>query len=107
MVGLTAHGLWRRALGRLLIHPCEEGAGVDAEWPLILSRFPELRSGYILCEGLEFETADRYQREIAHAGGLERWLQAQSAQPELWVDHLRVACEIAEAALRVVECGQR
>jgi hypothetical protein len=71
-----------------------------------LSRFPELRLGYILCEGLEFETADRYQRAIAQAGGLERWLEAQSARPELWVHRLRVACEIAEAALRAAECSQ-
>jgi len=59
------------------------------------------------CEGLEFETADRYQAEIARAGGLERWLEAQSSRPELWVHRLRVACEIAEAALRVEERGQR
>jgi hypothetical protein len=102
-----SRGLSRRAAELLLIHSREEGAGVDAEWPLLVSRFPELRSGYILCEGLEFETADRHQAEIAQAGGLERWLEAQSAQPELWVQRLRVACEIAEAALRVAECRQR
>ena len=101
-----SRGLSRRAAERLLIHSREEGAGVDAEWPLIVSRFPELRSGYILCEGLEFETADRCQREIAQAGGLERWLKAQSARPELWVHRLRVACEIAEAALRAAKCCQ-
>jgi hypothetical protein len=88
----------------LLTHSREEGAGVDAEWPLIVNCFPGLRSGYILCEGLEFETADRHQPEIAQAGGLERWLEAQSARPELWVHRLRVACEIAEAALRAAEC---
>jgi len=101
-----SRGLSRRAAERLLIHSREEGVGVDAEWPLIVSRFPDLRSGYILCEGLEFETADRCQGEIAQAGGLERWLEAQSARPELWVHRLRVACEIAEAALRVVERSQ-
>ncbi|MFB0536578.1 MAG: hypothetical protein ACETWR_16535 [Anaerolineae bacterium] len=101
-----SRGLSRRAAELLLIHSREEGAGVDAEWPLIVSRFPELRSGYTLCEGLEFETADRYQREIAQAGGLERWLETQSARPELWVHRLRVACEIAEAALRAAECRQ-
>jgi hypothetical protein len=98
-----SRGLSRRAAEPLLIHSHEVGAGVDAEWPLIVSRFPELRSGYILCEGLEFETADRYQKEVAQAGGLEQWLEAQSARPELWVHRLRVACEIAEAALRVAE----
>ena len=46
-----------------------QGTGVDAEWPLIMNRFPELRLGYILCEGLEFEMADRYQKEIAQAWG--------------------------------------
>jgi hypothetical protein len=98
-----SRGLSRRAAELLLTHSREEGAGIDAEWPLIVSRFPELRSGYILCEGLEFETADRCQAEIAQAGGLEHWLKAQSARPELWVQRLRVACEIAEAALRVAE----
>ena len=99
-----SRGLSQRAAELLLIHSREEGVGVDAEWPLIVSRFPELRLGYILCEGLEFETADRHQIEIAQAGGLERWLEAQSARPELWVHRLRVACEIAEAALRAAEC---
>jgi hypothetical protein len=98
-----SRGLSRRAAERLLIHSHEEGAGVDAEWPLIVSRFRELRSDYLLCEGLEFETADSYQAEIAQAGGLERWLEAQSARPELWLHRLRVACEIAEAALRAAE----
>ena len=98
-----SRGLSRRAAELLLTHSREEGAGVDAEWPLIVSRFPELRSGYILCEGLEFETADRHQRDIVQAGGLEHWLEAQSARPELWVRRLRVACKIAEAALRVAE----
>jgi hypothetical protein len=101
-----SRGLSRRAAERLLTHSREEGAGVDAEWPLIVSRFSELRLGYILCEGLEFETADRHQAEIAQAGGLECWLEAQSARPELWVHRLRVACEIAEAALRVAESCQ-
>jgi hypothetical protein len=36
-------------------------------------------------------------------GGLERWLEAQQARPELWVHRLRLACDIAEAALRVAE----
>jgi hypothetical protein len=64
-----------------------------------VSRFPDFRSGYILYEGLEFETADRYQKEIAQAGGLGRWLEAQSALAELWIHRLRVACDIAQAAL--------
>jgi hypothetical protein len=98
-----SRGLSRRAAELLLTHSREEGAGVDAEWPLIVGCFPELRSGYILCEGLEFETADRCHAEIAQAGGLEHWLKAQSARPELWVQRLRVACEIAEAALRAAE----
>jgi len=101
-----SRGLSRRAAELVLIHSREEGAGVDAEWPLIVDRFPELRSGYILCEGLEFETADRYQAEIAQAGGLEHWLEAQSARPELWVHRLRVTCEIAEAAFRAAKCSQ-
>jgi hypothetical protein len=101
-----SRGLSRRAAERLLIHSREKGAGVDAEWPLIVSRFSDLRSGYILCEGLEFETADRCQVEIAQAGGMERWLETQLARPELWVHRLRVACDIAEAALRVVERRQ-
>jgi hypothetical protein len=101
-----SRGLSRWAAELLLIHSHEEGAGVDAEWPLIVNRFPELRLGYLLCEGLEFETPDRHQREIAQAGGLEQWLEAQSARPELWVHRLRVACEIAEAALRATEWGQ-
>ena len=45
--------------------------GFHAEWPLIARDTPGLRCAYLPCEGLEYETADRYSDQIAAAGGID------------------------------------
>ena len=99
-IGAGSRGLSRRAAEALLEISREPTVGVDAEWPLLLLRQDGLRVGYRLCEGLEFETADRFGAEIEAAGGYGAWEAQMSADPGRWVFRLRVALLIAEAAVR-------
>lgn len=99
-VGAGARGLSRRAGEALLAASQEATVGVDAEWPLLLLRRDGYRVGYRACEGLAFETADRFGPEIEAAGGYGAWEAQMSADPGRWAFRLRVAQLIAEAVVR-------
>jgi hypothetical protein len=99
-VGAGSRGFSREAATWLLATSQEQTVGADAEWPLLLLRRDGLRVGYRRCEGLEFETADRFAPEIEAAGGRPEWLARQAADPRRWVFRLRLALLIAEAAVR-------
>jgi hypothetical protein len=99
-VGAGSRGLSRRAAETLLEHSQEPTVGIDAEWPLLLLRQDGFRVGHRACEGLEFETADRFAPEIEAAGGYQAWEAQISADPRQWVFRLQVALRIAEAAVR-------
>jgi hypothetical protein len=99
-VGAGSRGLSRRAAETLLEISQEMTVGIDAEWPLLLLKRGGFRVGYRPCEGLEFETADRFGPEIEAAGGYQAWEAQASAQPERWVFRLQVALYIAQAAVR-------
>jgi hypothetical protein len=101
-IGAGSRGLSRRAAETLLETSQEPTIGVDAEWPLLLLNRHGLCVGYRTCEGLEFETADRFGAEIEAAGSYAAWEAQMSADPGRWVFRLRVALLIAEAAVR---CG--
>jgi hypothetical protein len=99
-VGAGSRGLSRRAAETLLETSREQTVGIDAEWPLLLLR----RDGFCVdhrpCEGLEFETADRFGPEIEAAGGYKHWEAEMNADPARWAFRLKVALLIAEAAVR-------
>ncbi|HSJ56594.1 MAG TPA: hypothetical protein VLC95_05410, partial [Anaerolineae bacterium] len=107
-VGAGSRGLSRRAVEALLELSREQTVGVDAEWPLILlnrkchaeanSTFT-FRTGYRACEGLEFETADRFTAEIEAAGSYDAWLTEMEASPARWAFRLQVAHLIAQAVV--------
>lgn len=99
-VGAGSRGISRRAAEVLLHVSQEQTVGVDAEWPLLLLKRRGFRLGHRPCEGLEFETADRFTAQIQAAGGYGAWEADMSADPKQWVFRLRVALMIAEAALR-------
>lgn len=98
-VGAGSRGLSRRAVGALLETSRERGVGVDAEWPLLLLGRAGFRVGHRPCEGLEFETADRFGPEIEAAGGCRAWQARMSADPRQWAFRLEVALLIAQAAV--------
>ena len=99
-VGAGSRGLSRRAVERLLKISQEPTVGTDAEWPLLLLNQDGFRVGHRPCEGLEFETADRFGPEIEAAGGYEAWEAEISADPELWVYRAELALMIARAVVR-------
>jgi len=99
-VGAGSRGLSRRAAETLLTLSEEQTIGIDAEWPLLLMAQDSFRVSYRACEGLEFETADRFGPEIKAAGGYEAWEAERSADPAHWTHRLKVALLIAEAATR-------
>jgi hypothetical protein len=99
-VGAGSRGLSRRVVERLLATSQELTVGVDAEWPLLALSDDSFRVGYRACEGLEFETADRFGPEIAAAGGYSAWEAQVSADPRRWVYRLQIALRIAEASVR-------
>jgi hypothetical protein len=101
-----SRALSRRGASFLLDHSQERGVGVDAEWPLLLQRVPGMKVGYRVCEGLEFETPDRFGLEIETAGGLTAWVERMNASPQRWAHRLRLAAEIAEAAARLSGRGK-
>jgi hypothetical protein len=99
-VGAGSRGLSRRAAKTLSEISREQTVGVDAEWPLLLLNRDGFRVGHRICEGLEFETADRFGPEIEAGGGYEPWEARMSANADQWVFRLKVALMIAEAAVR-------
>jgi hypothetical protein len=99
-VGAGSRGLSRRAAETLLRLSQEMTVGVDAEWPLLLLNREGYRVGHRRCEGLEFETADRFGAEIEAAGSYQAWESETDSDPQQWVFRLRVALMISEAVLR-------
>jgi hypothetical protein len=99
-VGAGSRGFSRSAAETLLEISRERTVGIDAEWPLLLLGRDGFRVGFQACEGLEFETSDRFGPEIEAAGGYEAWEAQASADPARWAFRLKVAQLIAEAAVR-------
>jgi hypothetical protein len=106
-VGAGSRGLSRRAAETLLRLSQEMTVGVDAEWPLLLLNREGYRVGHQRCEGLEFETADRFGAEIEAAGGYQAWEAEMDSDPRQWVFRLRVALMISEAVLHYAGSEQQ
>lgn len=99
-IGAGSRGLSRRAAEWLLAESREEGVGIDAEWPLLILGRDGWITGQRLCDGLEFETADRFGAEIEAAGDARAWMARMSADPHRWVYRAQLALDIANAAIR-------
>jgi hypothetical protein len=105
-VGAGSRGFSRRGAERLLELSQEPTIGIDAEWPLLLLGQEGYSVGFRACEGLEFETADRFAAEIEAAGSYAAWEAEMSADPARWVFRMRLALLIAEAIVRYGGVGQ-
>jgi hypothetical protein len=99
-IGAGSRGFSRRAAEALLETSQEQTVGIDAELPLLLLKRDGFRVGHCLCEGLEFETADRFGPEIEAAGSYAAWEAQMSADPQRWVFRMELAQMIAEAVIR-------
>lgn len=92
-----AWGLSQRAARALAARAVVMDIGFHAEWPLLARDTPGLRCAYLPCEGLEYETADRYADEIAAAGGLAAWHAADEADLARWQARLAYIAQVAAA----------
>ncbi len=90
-----AWGFSRRGIAALHAQSHITDIGFHAEWPLIARDTPELCCGYVPCEGLEYETADRYGDQIAAAGGIETWHARQNADIRQWRQRISYITQIA------------
>ncbi len=95
-----AWGFSQHGVAALLARAHVTDIGFHAEWPLIMREIPDLRCGYLPCEGLEYETADRYADQIAAAGGIEQWHAAQNMDIHRWQYRLTYVTQIAETIAR-------
>ncbi len=105
-VGAGSRGFSRRGAEKLLEWSEEPTVGIDAEWPLLLLGQEDFAVGYRACEGLEFETADRFAAEIKAAGSYDAWEAEMSADPARWAFRMRLAALIAEAIVRYGGTGR-
>ncbi|MBZ0303997.1 MAG: hypothetical protein K8J31_29935 [Anaerolineae bacterium] len=90
-MGSGARGLSRRAIEALNAHCTDETISVDVTWPLCLRKQAGLTLGYVLAEGLEFETGDGYGHEQVAAADYAHWLDALDDDPRRWAYRLKVA----------------
>lgn len=100
-----SRGLSRKAARLLSLHSREETVGVDGEWPIILQQFPELKLGYRAYDGLEFESLDGREEEIANAGGREAWAAKSLDSPEVWLLRIGLVQDTIAAALKARQPG--
>ena len=72
--------------------------GTDAEWPLILKQ-TGYRVEYIAVDGLDWESADRYQAEAADQRSQKEAADLYDADPQNWSRRVAVAMEIVQVGL--------
>jgi hypothetical protein len=72
--------------------------GVDAEWPILLQR-AGFQVDYLEVDGLDWESADRYQERAASSDGQAQAAQEYDRNPEHWQARVVVAQEIVEWAM--------
>ena len=98
-VSAGSKGFSRRAVEYLAAHTRPGRAlGTDAEWPILLKR-AGFEIGYITVDGLDWESADRYQAQAADAGAQRLAAERVDADPQSWQWRVQVAREIVEVAL--------
>ncbi len=91
-----AWGFSRRGIVVLHAQSRVTDIGFHAEWPLIARATPELRCAYLPCEGLEYETADRYADQIVAAGGIDAWHARRNADIHQWQQRIGYITQIAD-----------
>lgn len=103
-VDATAGASWlsREGAEILLRDSVEPTLATDTEWPLLVHLIDPTRVDFLACEGVEFETADRFGPEIRAAGGLEAWLDRTYETPAAWESRLQLATDSVAAINRVL-----
>ena len=93
-----------RGAAQFLIDKTSPGhaLGTDAEWPLLLKR-AGFRVDYHVVDGLDWESADRFQEQAADEQAQQTAAAAYDANPNHWAWRVAVAMEIVETGLETVE----
>lgn len=76
--------------------------GTDAEWPILLKR-AGFRVDYRVVDGLDWESADRYQEQAAGPEGQRLAAKRVDADPHNWAWRVQVAGEIVAVALEAAQ----
>jgi hypothetical protein len=90
-VTTAARGLSRRAVEAILAGCPDVEVSTDVSWTLFVQQIGSFALGYLETEGMEFETADRYEDQIAEAGSLTEWMARLDADPRQWAHRLDMA----------------
>jgi hypothetical protein len=92
----------RQAAEILVEHSVSEINDTDTEWPLLILEH-SLKVSQLECNGLEFETADYFQKEIAEAGSLEAWIKQVYDTSESWQQRTKMAKESVNRVIASVK----
>jgi hypothetical protein len=89
-----------RQAAQFLVDQTQPGRalGADGAWTVLLHR-AGFQVDYLEVDGLDWETADRYQTRSANAGQQQALAQAYDQDPAHWAMRVEVALEIVEASL--------
>lgn len=89
----------RKAASFLLEHTQPRRAiGTDAEWLILLKR-AGFMIDYVQVDGLDYESADRYQSQAADAEQQRLHVAEVDANPQQWARRVEIALEIVQSAL--------
>jgi hypothetical protein len=107
-VTAAARGLSRRAAEAIVASHANDlggdlgdlGYGTDAAWPLLLVIAGGFDLGYLACDGLEFESADRFAEEVAASGGAQAWKALMDADPQQWAERMQMTRQQVTAMFR-------
>jgi|FLYN01.1.fsa_nt_gi hypothetical protein len=102
-VSAGAKGFSRRATEFLVANTQPGRAlGADGEWTVLLHR-AGFKVNYVEVDGLDWESADRYQEQAADGNRQRRLAEEYDMQAENWAARVQVALEITQAALDAVQ----
>ncbi|HEX7975527.1 MAG TPA: hypothetical protein VF498_14050, partial [Anaerolineales bacterium] len=89
-----------RETARFLVENSSPGRalGTDGEWPVLLQR-AGFRVDYVTVDGLDWESADRYQEQAASPERQRQGAAEYDADPQHWAARVGVALEIVQTAL--------
>lgn len=101
-IGAGARGFGRSAMEFLLRNsPAERGVYNDAEWPVLLQR-GGFALDYLAVDGLDWETADRYQSRAADREAQQQAAEGYDQDARRWAFRARVARAILDGGLKAM-----
>ena len=102
-VSAGSKGFSRRAVEFLMAHTQPGRAlGADGEWTVLLHR-AGFKVDYIEVDGLDWESADRYQAQAADGNRQRQLAEEYDTNAENWAARVQVALEITQAALDAMQ----